>query len=236
MAIEALKQAKLSYTNTLKRQGWVKDKLLSAVETSKWAPYTGNSSAAIVYSKTDSSCGAGGHVTNYDYKQYVRAKAIKGDQRIYGKGVQKRKFSARLQIEEWSFTVENGRAFEGCDVNDLSNKEHGDSVNILSQNWVISRDQLQFDVAQGGIGTKPTHIYDLGTTFEYNDLINLEDAAKTGRGFMAPGANGAVSTTAAKRRIPLRGWRTENGETMRLVFLDTYSMKYLSLILKSKIN
>ena len=228
MPIGALKQAKLSYTNTLKRQGWTVDNLLKENEKSKWAPYIGNSSAAIVYSKTDTSCGAG-HVTNFDYSKMVRAKALPGEDRVYGKGAKKRKFSARAQVEEFAFTVENGRSFEGCDVNDLSNKEHGDSVAILAQNYVISKDQMLFDCAQGGIGTEPTHIYDLGTSFEYNDLINLETAFKTGRGYKKADANGVVSTTAAKRRLPLRGFRTDGGEDMYLVFLDTYSANQLKL-------
>ena len=210
----------------IQRKKWLNDGLLQGASQSFWQPYTGGTSDAIVYQVNDSSCGDG-HTVVFDYSGKLTGRAIKGDNMAYGKGEIKRKFSDKLTVAEYTIPVDNGKKFDGCDIGDLTINEHSDSRSKLADLFIRWKDQMIFDAGQGCLGQNPTHIFNLGTSFTYDNLIELETAAKTGKGFVKPDANGVVSTTAADRRAPLSAFRTQSGEDYFLCIVDTYTASKL---------
>jgi hypothetical protein len=67
-----------------------------------------------------------------------------------------------------------------------------------------------FDAAQGLLGQAPSHTIDLGTTFTFNDIINIEKVVKTSNGF----------TTGSVRR-PLDAYTMQDGSKVWLFVIDT---------------
>lgn len=212
--------AKVSYGSDLQRRNWLKDGLLAEASSSFWLPFTGNSSDAIVYQENDERCDTG-HTVVFDYSGKLTGKAVRGDDVTYGKGEVKRKFSSKITVDEFNLIVDNGKKFDACDIDDLSLTQHGNSRAQLADLFIRWKDQMIFDAQQGGLGSNPTHVYDLGTTFTYNDLLYIEDAAKTGKNLKATDAQGAVSATDAGKRAPLSGFRTENGDKIYLAVIDS---------------
>lgn len=213
--------AKVDIGSDIKRKGWMREGLVGAASTSFWGPYTGNSANAIIYQENDISAGEG-HTVVFDFSGKISGKAIKGENTAYGKGEIKRKFSDKITVEVYRIPVQNGRKFDGVDIGDLSINEHSNSRGLLSDLFIRWKDQMIFDAAQGSYGEGPSHIYDLGTTFTYNDLIDIEDAVKTGKGFKKSSATGALTTTAAARRAPLAPFRLENGDSVWLLVVDSF--------------
>lgn len=218
--------AKVAIGSELKRKAWMREGLVQAASTSFWGPYTGTDSNSIVYQENDISAGEG-HTVIFDFSGKISGKAIRGENTAYGKGEIKRKFSDKLTVDVYRIPVKNGRKFDGVDIGDLSINEHTNSRGLLSDLFIRWKDQMIFDTAQGSYGTAPTHIYDLGTTFTYNNLLSIETALKTGRGFKAPSVTGAVTTVAAPRRAPLAPFKMSNGESIWLVIVDSYMANLL---------
>lgn len=217
---------KVALGSDIQRKKWMSEGLVQSASTSFWAPYTGMSSDSIVYQVNSSSAGEG-HTVVFDYSGKLSGKAIKGKDTAYGKGEIKRKFSDKITVDRYRIPVDNGDKFDGVDIGDLSINEHSDSRSKLSDLFIRWKDQMIFDALQGGLGEAPTHIYDLGTTFAYNDLLALETAVKTGNGFKAASATGALTTTAAGRRAPLEPFRLENGEGVWLFVVDSFMAEKL---------
>ena len=220
--------AKVKMGSDIQRRKWLNDGLLNSASQSFWQPYTGGTSDSIVYQVNDESC-SDGHTVVFDYSGKLTGRAIKGDDMAYGKGEVKRKFSDKITVAEYTIPVDNGKKFDGCDIGDLTINEHSDSRSKLGDLFIRWKDQMIFDTAQGGTGMLPTHIYDLGTTFEYNDLVKLETAAKTGKGYVKGDAEGIPTATAAARRGPLAPFRTQGGEDFYLCVVDTYMASVLKL-------
>jgi len=213
---------KVRYNSPLERRGWVQDGLLEKSSQSFWLPYTGNTANSIVYQRNDSSCVAGQTVI-FDFSSFLTGKAYKGDDYSYGKGEVKRKFSDGISVEEISHYVANGSAFDGCIIDDLESTTHSDSRSKLGDLFIRHKDQNIFDVVQGAsLGNNITHIFNLGDGFTYGDLKAIENAVKRGKGLMKPTAKGAVSNTKAMQRSPLKAFRTEGGQSIYLVIVDTY--------------
>jgi len=228
--------AQVAIGSDLERKKWMREGLVQAASTSFWGPYTGNSSNAIVYQVNNESAGDG-HTVVFDYSGKISGKAVKGKDTAYGKGEIKRKFSDKITVERYRIPVDNGDKFDGKNIGDLTINEHSDSRSKLSDLFIRWKDQMIFDALQGGTDTAPSHIYDLGTTFDYDDLISIEDALKTGKGFKAASATGALTTTAAGRRAPLEPFRLENGEAVWLFIIDSFmatklkqSTKYQTIV------
>jgi len=219
---------KVAMGSDIQRRKWLNDGLLEAASQSFWQPYTGGTSDAIVYQVNDESC-SDGHTVVFDYSGKLTGKAIKGDNMAYGKGEVKRKFSDKIRVAEYTIPVDNGKKFDGCDIGDLTINEHSDSRAKLGDLFIRWKDQMIFDAAQGGLGQVPTHIFDLGTSFTYDNLIELETAAKTGKGFVTPDAKGVVSATKASRRGPLNAFRTQGGDDYFLCVVDTYMASKLKM-------
>ena len=217
---------KVALGSDLERKGWMQEGLIQAASISFWGPYTGSSSDSIVYQENDISA-AEGHTVVFDFSGKISGRAVKGENTAYGKGEIKRKFSDKITVDVYRIPVSNGRKFDGVNIGDLTINEHTDSRAKLADLFIRWKDQMIFDAAQGSYGAFPTHIYDLGTTFTYNNLLSIETALKTGRGFKSPSATGAVTTVAASRRAPLAPFRMENGESVWLFIVDSYMANLL---------
>lgn len=206
--------AVVSLTSDLKRKKWMREGLVQAASKSFWAPYTGSTKDAIVFQANNENSGSG-HTVVFDFDGNLSGKAIKGKETAYGKGEQKKKFSDKVTVERYRLVVDNGDKFDGVDIGDLTINEHSDSRNKLGDLFTRFKDQAIFDAAQGLINTNedgvqaPSHIIDLGTTFNFGSLLDIEKTLKTSNGFSTGGV-----------RRPLQPYMLANGEPVWLFIVD----------------
>ncbi len=193
----------------LERRKWVREGLLQAASKSFWNPFTGNTKDSVVYQRKDTNASEG-HTVVFDFSGNIANRAVKGKDTAFGKGEQKKKFSDKITVERYRLVVDNGDAFDGVNIGDLSITQHQDSRSKLSDLFVRFKDQSIFDAAQGNLGQAPTHIINLGTTFTYNTLLDIEKTIKTANGY----------TTGSKRR-PMDAFRLEDGRPVWLFVMDT---------------
>jgi len=191
--------AYISIDSDLKRKRWMSEGLLQAKSQSFWASYTGMSADSVVFQANNLNA-ADGHTVVFDYDGSLAGKAIKGKETAFGKGEQKRKFSDKVTVERYRLVVDNGDAFDAVDVGDLSLSEHADSRRKLGDLFTRFKDQAIFDAMQGVKGQAPSHVIDLGNTFDYNSLLDIEVALKTSTDFSVGG-----------RRRPLQPFKLEGG-------------------------
>lgn len=200
--------AVLSISSDLKRKKWMRQGMVQAASKSFWSPVTGSSKDAVVYQVNNASA-AEGHTVVFDYSGNTTGKAIKGKDTAYGKGQAKRKFSDKITVDRYRMVVDNGDEFDGVDIGDLSITQHSDSRSKLGDQWIRFKDQSLFDAAQGNLGNTPSHIIDLGTTFTFGDLLDIEKTLKTSNGF----------STGSVRRPP-DPYMTADGEPCWLFVVD----------------
>lgn len=198
------------YNSELKRKAWMMEGLVQAASTSFWAPYTGRSKDGIVYQETNISSSEG-HTVVFDFDGNLSGRAIKGKDTAYGRGEQKRKFSDKITVERYRLVVDNGDKFDGVDIGDLRINEHTDSRAKLADLFVRFKDQSLFDAAQGLLeqSPPPTHVIDLGTTFNYGSLLDIEKVLVTSNGFSSGGI-----------RRPLDPFRLADGRPIWLFVVD----------------
>ncbi len=212
--------AQVSIGSDLERKKWMREGLVQEASKSFWGPYTGTSSNAIIYQVNNEGAGDG-HTVVFDYSGKISGRAVKGKDTAYGKGEVKRKFSDKITVARYRIPVNNGDKFDGVNIGDLTINEHSDSRSKLSDLFIRWKDQMVFDALSGGYGDAPSHIFDLGTTFTINQLTQIEQSLKTGKGFYAASATGALSTAAAGRRAPLEPFRLDGGEPVWLFVVDS---------------
>jgi hypothetical protein len=200
--------AVVSLSSDLKRKKWMREGLIQAASKSFWSPMTGNSKDAVVYQVNNSNAAAG-HTVVFDYSGNTTGKAIKGKDTAYGKGQTKRKFSDKITVDRYRLVVDNGDEFDGVDIGDLSITQHSDSRSKLGDQFIRFKDQSLFDAAQGNLGQTPSHIIDLGTTFTFGDLLDIEKILKTSNGF----------STGSVRRPP-DPYMTKDGEPVWIMVID----------------
>lgn len=205
----------LALTSDLKRKQWMREGLVQAASKSFWSPMTGNSKNGIVYQENNTSASTG-HTVVFDYSGNISGKAVKGKDTAYGKGETKRKFSDKITVDRYRLVVDNGDEFDAVDIGDLSISQHSDSRAKLSDLFIRFKDQALFDTAQGTYDANPTHIIDLGTTFTFGDLLDIEKILKTSTGFSTGGI-----------RRPLDPYRMENGEPVWLFVCDAAMLNLL---------
>ena len=239
---------KVNYNSDLIRKRWMTDQLGQDSAKSFWAPYRGKSSNSIIYQVTDGGCGAGKTVI-FDYSGKLTGAGVKGAEAGCAIGETKRKFSDKMGVDMYSFYVDNGSKFNACVIGDLSISQHGDSRDMLSDLWTRHRDQATFDTMQGAVlnehgqpGCGPTHIYDLGCGFEWNDLMYIENAAKKGTD-LVKSVNGMASDIPAVKRTPLEGYKLQNGEPVYLCVIDNVmstrlraNPKYQTIIMNADVR
>lgn len=199
----------------LVRKKWMREGLIQGASTSFWSPMTGSNRNAIVYQENNENSGAG-HTVVFDFDGNLTGKGIKGKNTARGKGEQKKKFSDKITVERYRLVVDNGDKFDGVNIGDLSINEHSDSRKGLADLFVRFKDQSIFDAAQGNLITNedgkqaPSHSIDLGSTFNFNTLLDIEKTLKTSQGF----------TTGGVRR-PLVPYRTDGNRPMWLYVIDS---------------
>lgn len=204
----------VSLDSDLKRKQWMREGLIQASSKSFWSPLTGTTKDAVVFQKNNENSGSG-HTVVFDFDGNLSGKAVKGKETAYGKGEQKRKFSDKVTVERYRLVADNGDKFDGVDIGDLTINEHSDSRAKLGDLFVRFKDQACFDAAQGTLNTNddglqtPSHSIDLGTTFNYGSLLDIEKTLRTSNGFSTGGV-----------RRPLQPYITQNGEPCWLFVID----------------
>lgn len=195
----------------LKRKKWVREGLIQKKSNSFWSTFTGGDSDTAVVVQANNEGAAEGNTITFDFDGNLAGKSVRGTDTAYGSGEQKKKFSNNLTIERHRLVVNNGDKFDAKDIGDLSLPEHADSRDKLADLYMRWKDQFIFDTAQGILGQAPSHIVDLGATFDYNSTLDIETAVKTSAGF----------TTGSGRR-PLVPYRLANGKGVYLFIVDTF--------------
>ena len=204
----------VSLTSDLKRKKWMREGLVQAASRSFWSPLTGSTKDSVVFQANNENSSAG-HTVVFDFDGNLSGKAVKGKETAFGKGEQKKKFSDKITVERYRLVVDNGDKFDGVDIGDLTINEHSDSRQKLGDLFIRFKDQALFDAAQGTVATlndgiqTPSHVIDLGTTFNFASLLDIEKTLKTSNGF----------TTGDVRR-PLQPYRLDNGEPVWLFVVD----------------
>ena len=193
----------------LVRKKWMREGMVQAASKSFWSPLTGNSKDSVVYQANNGAAGAG-HTVVFDYSGNITGKGRKGKETATGTGEEKRKFSDKITVERYRLVVDNGDDFDGKDIDDLAITSHGDSRSKLSDLFIRFKDQALFDAAQGLLGQAPSHTIDLGTTFTFNTLLDIEKTLKTSQGYTSGGV-----------RRPLQAYTTADGEPVWLFIVDT---------------
>lgn len=203
----------VSLSSDLKRKRWMREGMIQAASKSFWSPLTGSTKDGVVYQVNNTSAKEG-HTVVFDYSGNISGKAKKGKETAYGEGEAKRKFSDKITVERYRLVVDNGDEFDAVDIGDLQISQHSDSRSKLSDLFVRWKDQAIFDAAQGLLTTNqgiqaPSHSIDLGTTFTFDTLTDIETTLKTSNGF----------TTGGVRR-PLDVYSTKDGEPCWLFVID----------------
>ena len=205
----------VSLNSDLKRKKWMREGLVQAASKSFWAPMTGSTKDAVVFQANNENSGSG-HTVVFDFDGNLSGKAVKGKETAFGKGEQKKKFSDKITVERYRLVVDNGDKFDGVDIGDLSINEHSDSRNKLGDLFIRFKDQSIFDAAQGLITTNEdgvqasSHNIDLGATFDFNALLDIERTLKTSNGF----------TTGGVRR-PLTPYMVDGDQPVWLFVVDS---------------
>ena len=204
----------VSITSDLKRKKWMREGLVQASSRSFWSTYTGNSKDSVVFQANNENSSEG-HTVVFDFDGNLSGKAVKGKETAFGKGEQKKKFSDKITVERYRLVVDNGDKFDGVDIGDLKINEHSDSRTKLGDLFTRFKDQALFDAAQGNLVTQddglqaPSHVIDLGTSFDFGDLLDIEKTLKTSNGFTSGGV-----------RRPLDYYTLANGERVWLFIID----------------
>lgn len=177
----------LPLDSDLIRKGWMQNGIIQSSAKSFWAAMTGSSPDNVVY-MCKNGTGAEGHNLVFDYRGNYTGKAIEGDERAFGKGGPKLKFSDTITIKRYTIPINNGDRFYGKQINDLQINEHSDSRRLLSDLFIRWKDQAIFDVLQGVAGESPTHIIDLDDTLDFDAIIDIVEKVRTSTGFSTGGA------------------------------------------------
>ena len=201
---------KVAYGSDLIRKQWMMEGLIQKSATSFWAPYKGTTFDSVITVANDISKGSG-HTVVFDFDGNLSGKPVKGKQTAKGTGEQKKKFSDKLTVTDYRYVVDNGTKFDGVDIGDLSINEHGDSKSKLADLWVRSEDQAFFDLGQ----QSSDFGIDLGSTFTFDQMIDIEKVVKGGTGF-------TTSPAGISKRLPLKPFTLANGQPVWLFLCDTY--------------
>lgn len=205
---------KVAYGSDLIRKKWMREGLIQKAATSFWAPYKGTTKDSIIM-QANLETADSGHTVVFDMDGNLSGRPVKGNTTAKGTGEQKKKFSDKVVVSDYRYVVDNGTKFDGKEIGDLSINEHTDSRSKLADLWVRSSDQAYFDLGQQGAEFG----IDLGTTFTFDQLLDIEYVAKTGRGFDTTPAG--ITT-----RMPLQPFMLANGNPIWLFVVDT-AMKHM---------
>jgi len=197
--------AVVDYNSDLVRKRWIQEGLIKFKDKSFWQPYIGRSFNSVIYQQTNPNAKEG-HTVVFDFDGEIVAGPVRGKEQALGKGETKRKFSDKITVDRFRFVVDNGDAFDGVNIGDLSITQHQDSRTKLARKWTRFKDQGYFDIAQ----QSATHLIDAGSSFSLNDLLDVENIIKTGNGY-----------TVGGKRLPLRPFETADGRPLWFILIDS---------------
>jgi len=180
--------AQLALNSALIRKKWMREGLIQAASRSFFSPFTGNSRNSIVYQSINTNA-TEGHTVTFDYSGNLSGRARKNKEAAYGTGETKRQFSETLTVDRYRLVAGNGDAFDGVEAGNLALTQHSDSRNKLGDLFVRFKDQALFDSGQGnllvgGAAQAPSHVIDLGVTFNFGTLTDIEKTLKTSQGYV----------------------------------------------------
>jgi hypothetical protein len=199
---------KVPYNSELKRKQWMTAGLIQNASKSFWAPYKGTDKNSIIV-QANTSTADKGHTVVFDFDGNLSGRPVKGNTTAKGTGEQKKKFSDKIVVDDYRYVVDNGTKFDGVEIGDLSINEHSDSRSKLADLWTRSSDQTYFDLGQQGAEFG----IDLGSTFTFDQMLDVEKVVKQGRGFN-------TTPSGITTRLPLAPFRTANGKPVWLVVCD----------------
>lgn len=203
--------AVVAYDSPLVRKKWFMEGLIQEQSKSFTAAYTGNSFRNIVYQEVNTSAKEG-HTVTFDFDGNLTGRAVKGKDTAVGTGEEKKKFSDSITVDRYRWVVDNGDKFDGVNIGDLSITEHTDSRAKLADLWIRIKDQAILDVAQ----QSATHRLLLDKTFTYDQLLDLQNIIKTGRGYVQ-----MTNKNAADIRRPLKPFMLADGKPVWLFVADS---------------
>lgn len=209
---------KVAYGSDLIRKKWMREGLIQASAKSFWSAYKGTTKDSIIM-QANTDTADSGHTVVFDMDGNLSGRPVKGNTTAKGTGEQKKKFSDKVVVEDYRYVVDNGTKFDGKEIGDLSINEHSDSRTKLADLWVRSSDQAYFDLGQQGAEFG----IDLGTTFTFDQFLDIERVVKDGTGFTT--TPGGITT-----RMPLQPFMTADGRPIWLMVVDV-AMK--NMLLKS---
>lgn len=198
----------VSLNSDLVRKSWIKEGLLQKAAKSWWAPYKGHTRDSIIQQVNNISAGAG-HTVVFDMKGALEGRPVRGKQTAEGTGEQKKKFSDKLTLDVFRYTVDNGDSFDGVNIGDLSINQHADSRSLLGDLWIRSADQAYFDLGQ----QTAEFGLDFEQEFTFDKLLMAENVVKMGEGF-------ATAPSGFERRLPLQPFTTQDGRPIWLMIID----------------
>ena len=205
----------VDYNSELVRKRWVREGLIQKAATSFWAPYKGKTRDSIIMNVNDISASQG-HNVIFDMDGKLVGKPVKGKQQAVGTGEQKKKFSDSVTVDIYRWVVDNGHKFDGVNIGDLSINEHADSRAKLADLYTRSMDQAYFDLGQQTSEFGVT----ISNSFTFDDFLELEQIAKTGKGF-------TTNKDGFTSRAPIEPFRTQSGEPIWLLVIDISTKKAL---------
>ena len=217
---------KLALNSASVRRKWIKDGIVNeSLYSSFWTMFTGKSFQNPVYMVQDTKQDDG-HTVIFNFRGTSDGPATKGDDRLYGNEEDKRMFSDQVTVNRYRFGLNNGTKYDAVTAGDLSLALHSDARKYLADQFIRWKDQACFDTLQGVAGSAPTHRVSFGTNaFDYNALLDLEAAIKTGD-FSEGTANTAVASQWAAR-APIQPIKMKGTRPMYLLVGDSKALNAL---------
>lgn len=209
---------KVAYGSDLIRKKWMREGLIQKSANSFWSAYKGTTKDSIIMQSNNDAADSGLTVV-FDMDGNLSGRPVKGNTTAKGTGEQKKKFSDKLVVADYRYVVDNGTKFDGKEIGDLSINEHSDSRSKLADLWVRASDQAYFDLGQQGAEFG----IDLGSTFTFDQFLDIERVVKDGTGF-------TTNPSGIATRMPLRPFMTQDGRPIYLMVVDV-AMK--NMLLKS---
>ena len=209
---------KVAYGSDLIRKKWMREGLIQASAKSFWSAYKGTTKDSIIM-QSNLDTADSGHTVVFDMDGNLSGRPVKGNATAKGTGEQKKKFSDKVVVADYRYVVDNGTKFDGKEIGDLSINEHTDSRSKLADLWVRSSDQAYYDLGQQGAEFG----IDLGTTFTFDQFLDIERVVKDGTGF-------TTTPSGITSRMPLTPFMTADGRPIWLMVVDV-AMK--NMLLKS---
>lgn len=202
-------------TSILIRDKWVLDNLLKESQYSYTNGYAGGDSRSIIHQVNNENA-KDGHNVIFQNTGRLTGNWKVGKETVRGTGEDKKLFSSSLEIQRIRTEVENADKFDAVNVGDLALSQHQESMSLLADMWVRSKDQAFFDVCQ----QSASHRILLENGFTFKDFGYIEQIVKTGLGY----TDMATKTAIRGRRPVLESFRAKADRVFNqyILLIDPY--------------